>query len=637
MAKQRTMRDVPWGTGPVPLEEREERDWWRKLFNDVYLLTDGDVVCNRRLTEYEVDIVIDLLDLDKDDPLLDLCCGNGRHSLELARRGFRKVYGLDYSQTLLNVARDSALSEGLLVDFRQGDARRLPYEDNAFNAVIMMGNSFGYFRDEADNIRVLREVHRVLRPYGRLLMDLTDAECFRNTFEPVRAEVHDHTLVVRLRELSRDRSRFFTREIVISGDAIVADQVYGIRLYTFDELKRLLREAGFVNVALRTKLTYNPVDKDPGMMGSRMVVTALASKEPKNTGNKPLIVVLLGDPRRPHPVKPGFRFDEDDVHAVNELRSALHGIGDYTYAFLDDHSKMLHFLMEKRNSIHMVLNLCDDGFFNDPYKEGHVAAVLDVLDVRYTGAGPACLSICYDKSAVKAVARSMGIPVPYHLVVNSVRELRSVSTRLLPAVVKPNYGDNSWGITSESLVKTTEELVNAFRSLREEWKYSGPVIVEKFIEGDDLTVSMIGNPPNLIFLPVLKEDYSQLPAGLPRILTYDAKWNPNSPYWRVNSVPAHLDDGLRAKLLKWSEKLFVRLGCRDYARFDWRLGSDGVPRLLEANPNPGWVWDGHLRKACKHAGWTYERMFKEIIRAAEKRYALKNQNGNEFKHLYPST
>ncbi|MEM3155984.1 MAG: D-alanine--D-alanine ligase, partial [Nitrososphaerota archaeon] len=68
-----------------------------------------------------------------------------------------------------------------------------------------------------------------------------------------------------------------------------------------------------------------------------------------------------------------------------------------------------------------------------------------------------------------------------------------------------------------------------------------------------------------------------------------------------------------------------RLGCRDYARFDWRLGSDGVPRFLEANPNPGWVWDGHLRKACSYMGWSYKRMILEIIRSTERRI-MRQQN-----------
>ncbi|MEN3048366.1 MAG: methyltransferase domain-containing protein [Candidatus Caldarchaeales archaeon] len=634
MARLMAARDIPPGTGPLPLEKRVDPDWWKRIFSDLYLVTDGDVVCNRRLTEREVDLIVELLDLDRDDRVLDLCCGNGRHSLELARRGFGNVHGLDYSRDLLQVAEASAFREGLSVRFRRGDARRLPYREDQFDAVILMGNSFGYFRDEHDDLRVLREAHRVLRPYGKLLIDVTDGEAFRAQLAPVRAETHDGAVVVRLRELSSDGKRVYTREIVVSGDAVLADHVYGIRLYAFGELRDLLLRAGFANVSLRARLTYDPDDKDPGLMGSRMVVTALAVKPARSDERRPLVVVLLGDPRRPNPVKPGGRFDEDDEVAVNELKSVLHGIREYRFVFLDDHSAMLRFLQENADSIHLVLNLCDDGFLNDPRMEGHVAAMLEVLGIKYTGAGPACLSICYDKSAVKAIARSMGVPVPDHALVRNSVDLRRVPGRLFPCIVKPNFGDNSWGITERSVARDRSELEAAVRSLKDEWGYGGPVLVERFVEGRDLTVSVIGNPPDLVFLPVLEEDYSRLPDGLPRILTYDAKWNPGSPYGSVESVPARLPDGVRRRLLGWSGVLFERLGCRDYARFDWRLDAEGRLWMLEANPNPGWVWDGHFRKACRQAGWTYGRMFREIIRAAERRYRL-GCSGRPFKTSSP--
>jgi D-alanine-D-alanine ligase len=87
----------------------------------------------------------------------------------------------------------------------------------------------------------------------------------------------------------------------------------------------------------------------------------------------------------------------------------------------------------------------------------------------------------------------------------------------------------------------------------------------------------------------------------------------------VNSRVARLSPHIVRQLTSWSIKAFIRLECRDYARFDWRIGSDGLPRLLEVNPNPGWVWDGHLRKACRVLGWSYKRMLKEILKVAESR------------------
>jgi D-alanine-D-alanine ligase len=612
--------------GKRSLTEMLDRDWWAKIFDRIYLITDADIALNEELTRREVDLITELLGLEKEDVVLDLCCGNGRHSLELARRGFRNVVGLDYSAELLQVARERAGSEGLKVRFKQGDARNLPFPSNAFDAVIMMGNSFGYFADPFDDLRVLKEVQRVLRPYGKFLLDVADGEFLRRNFERYSVErLHDGLMVVRERELDAHGNRLVSRELVIDGEQrVVADRVYAVRLYDYPTLRSLLVRAGFTGVFLTSRLSYEPVDKDPGMMRHRLLVLSYAEKgevrEVTAERNGNLVVVLLGDPRLPNRVKPNGLFDDDDLLAVCELKHALLSIKGYRFVFLDDHSKFVEFLSSNRSRIHMVLNLCDDGFLNDPSMEAHVPALLEVLGIRYTGAGPRCLTLCYDKSAVKLLAASMGIPVPWHALIPEGSEEIPASVRY-PALVKPNFGDNSWGITDRSVVRSREELRAALRDLRTDWGYRGPVLVEEFVDGIDLTVSIVGNPPNDVVLPVLTEDYSCLPDGLPRILTYAAKWLPESPYGRVRSVPAEIPDGVRSQVVRWSRALFVRLGCRDYARFDWRLGRDGVPRLLEANPNPGWVWDGHLRKACRYHGWSYRRMFLEILAAAERRYA----------------
>lgn len=115
------LKKLSWYNIPLNFPENNfDNDWWKKIFNEYYLVTDGDVVCNQELTKYEVNLIVKLLDLDKTDAVLDLCCGNGRHSIELARRGYRDIHGLEYSRFLLNGARNSARQEGLKIDFRWG-------------------------------------------------------------------------------------------------------------------------------------------------------------------------------------------------------------------------------------------------------------------------------------------------------------------------------------------------------------------------------------------------------------------------------------------------------------------------------------------------------------------------------------
>ncbi|MEO0169687.1 MAG: D-alanine--D-alanine ligase, partial [candidate division WOR-3 bacterium] len=108
----------------------------------------------------------------------------------------------------------------------------------------------------------------------------------------------------------------------------------------------------------------------------------------------------------------------------------------------------------------------------------------------------------------------------------------------------------------------------------------------------------------------------------PKICGYEAKWLPDSPYWKIKSIPANLPENTEKFIVECCLKLFERLGCKDYARFDWRLDSEGNPKLLEVNPNPGWCWDGHLAKMANIAGISYADMLRMILEAAEKRLNL---------------
>jgi len=192
-----------------------------------------------------------------------------------------------------------------------------------------------------------------------------------------------------------------------------------------------------------------------------------------------------------------------------------------------------------------------------------------------------------------------------------------------PVIVKPNFGDSSFGITQRSVTTNIKELVNALSEIREKFGYDKPVLVEEFLSGKDLSVGIIGNPPgDYTVFPIIEEDYSMLPDGLPRICGYEAKWLPDSPYWNIKSVPAELPEETKRLIIEWCLKLFERLECKDYCRFDWRLDTKGNPRLLEVNPNPGWCWDGHLAKMAKIANMSYAEMLKDILRAVGLRFGL---------------
>src|SRR5215510_8625565 len=119
---------------------RVEPDWWKTLFDEVYLVTDAPFVCNPALTKQEVDVIEMILHLCPATRILDLCGGQGRHALELARRGYQHLTVLDYSDFLLARGRWEAAASGLSVDFCQGDARALTFSAASFDVILLMAN-----------------------------------------------------------------------------------------------------------------------------------------------------------------------------------------------------------------------------------------------------------------------------------------------------------------------------------------------------------------------------------------------------------------------------------------------------------------------------------------------------------------
>jgi len=617
--------------GPIPdLEEYVQPDWWKHIFNSLYLKTDGDVVNDQEITRREVDLFTHILGLKPEDSILDLCCGHGRHSLELARRGFKNVEGLDISHYLIRRARLQAEREGLKVKFREGDARRLPYQADSFDVVMILGNSFGYFESIRDDLQVLKEVRRVLRPWGKILIDVADGSYLKENYQKRSWEwINKQMFVCRERSLSSDGQRLISREVIVNvRRGVIADQVYAIRLYNKEMLRQLLEKAGFTNIVFHGELSPDSKrNQDLGMMEKRIIVTANAKKEwtpvkKRSDCLKTRVAVILGDASKTDITKPGGVFDEDDYYTINKLIQALSELKEYEFIYLMNHDTLVQDLLKLKNKIDLVFNLCDEGFYNDPRKELHIPALLDVLGIPYTGAGPQCLAHCFDKSLVRGIAREMGIPVP-RAVFLKTDDIKVQIPFDFPVIVKPNFGDSSFGITSRSVVYNEEQLLNAISELKEKFNYNKPILIEEFLTGKDLTLGIIGNPPeDYIALPITEEDYSVLPEGLPPICSYEAKWIPDSPYWNIKSIPASISQEVKDYIIECSVKLFNRLECRDYARFDWRLDSEGNPRLLEVNPNPGWCWDGHLAKAAAYIGMNYPEMLRAILKAAEKRLKI---------------
>ncbi|NQT46966.1 MAG: class I SAM-dependent methyltransferase [Candidatus Omnitrophica bacterium] len=249
-------------------------DWWKDFFNDIYLVTDARSVSDDELTRREADMLEAVLKLDKPDKILDMCGGSGRHSIELARRGYKDITVLDYSDFLIDMGKSLAKKEKLKIDFVCRDARSTDLKENSYSAIFIMANSFGYFLEEEDNLRILKECHRLLEDGGRLLLDLTDADYMRRHLKPFsRHKADEDTTVCRFRELTPDSIK--ARELVVSKKrGLLRDGRYCERIYDEEGIESLLANARLSDISINKGLSLHQKRKDYGFLTSRMIVTS---------------------------------------------------------------------------------------------------------------------------------------------------------------------------------------------------------------------------------------------------------------------------------------------------------------------------------------------------------------------------
>lgn len=241
------------------------RAWYERFFGEDYYRTD-----RHQDTVLEVEGLTRLLGRPELTTVLDLACGYGRHSLALAERGYR-VVGLDLSATLLRHAATTRTRAAWV----RGDIRALPFQE-AFNGVINMFNAFGYFEDEAENFRVLREVERVMHPGGRFICQIVNRDFLIREFVPHEIHREGGLLVLEERRFDPIRSRVLTTTTIIDGGRRRRYRST-IRVYTFTELEMLLAAVG-----LHVRAVYGGLDQRPyNWETNQLVIVAEKSKHPQ--------------------------------------------------------------------------------------------------------------------------------------------------------------------------------------------------------------------------------------------------------------------------------------------------------------------------------------------------------------------
>lgn len=221
---------------------------------------------------------------------------------------------------------------------------------------------------------------------------------------------------------------------------------------------------------------------------------------------------------------------------------------------------------------------------DDPDLEYLVTGLFALYGVRYTGAPPFTLALCLRKGTTKQLLLANDVPTPRYKLLNEPKMPKRHGLHY-PLIIKPAREDASSGVDQNSVVYNLKDLKVKLKKVFEE--HYPPILVEEFIEGRELHVSVFGNDPPLV-LPMIEFDFSELPEEHPTVISYDAKWNPLvESFHRIHSLcPANLTGEVENKVKEVALAAYKITGCRDYARLDIRLTPDDGVFVLEVNPNP---------------------------------------------------
>jgi len=314
-----------------------------------------------------------------------------------------------------------------------------------------------------------------------------------------------------------------------------------------------------------------------------------------------------------------FQEEFDSPVTLDALAGVLSGLG-HQVELLGDGRELLEKLLHQPPDL--VFNIAE-GKGIARSREARVPAVLEMLDVPYTGSDPLTLAATLDKDCAKRLVQSAGVSVPQSIVTGVdpsailgadeiEREMRNRDCAF-PVIVKPAWEGSSKGIRGKCVADTIRELLAAVGAVSR--NQCQPVLIEEFIDGEEVTVGIVGNrPPQMIGIMQV------CPAAPTSRFVYSLEVKRDYRRQVKYESPPRLSPEVLARVYDAASEVFQVLGCRDIARIDFRLRGD-VPYFLEVNPLPGINPETSdlviLGRLC---GWSYERLIGTILQAAIERY-----------------
>ncbi len=327
---------------------------------------------------------------------------------------------------------------------------------------------------------------------------------------------------------------------------------------------------------------------------------------------------VKGDSPHQSPNAPGLAADGeeefDSQETIDAIADAIRKLG-HDVELLGDGEALLHKLLNQPRP-ELVVNIAE-GTGSGRCREARVPAVLEMLGIPYTGSDPLTLAATLDKDCAKRLVQAAGVATPAWVLVED-GDLSAAAAQLaplpFPLIVKPAYEGSSKGVLSSSLVRKPEELAEGVRQLYK--AYRQPILIEEFIDGDELTVGVVGRRPQKV-LGIMRILPQQKQGPFVYSLEVKRDWERMVRY----ESPAQLSPADTAAVERATLAAWHALGCRDVSRFDFRL-RNGVPYFLEVNPLPGLSpKTGDLILLARGYGVDHAELLARIIASAAERSA----------------
>lgn len=346
------------------------------------------------------------------------------------------------------------------------------------------------------------------------------------------------------------------------------------------------------------------------------------SARPRLRIKRKLDVLMLFDLNEP--TAPEYDFSEyfaetgGSFHTEADVFRTLKELGHQvrTHPLYDDVGALVSRLSQQKPDL--VFNLCESFHF-DQTREPQVVALLELLGVRYTGAGSEALTLCQDKALAKKILTFHHIKTPRFTQSWKARPIKSLGALRTPVFVKPVNTESSRGIAQAALALDEKSALERVKFVHTH--IGADALVEEYVDGREIYCGVIGSE-RLEALPLIEllvgdqpVDAEDAPPGAPRFFTYKAKWDEAyRKKWNIRAgPPPDLDPALIKRCQEVARRACKILRVRGYARVDLRLSQSGEVHVIEVNPNPGLASDDEFAQAALMGGWEYPALIDRIL------------------------